>query len=128
MYSDGATEENHLRGVQEVGADGTLRFTSIFPGCYAGRWPHVHFEVFSSLDEATSAGSRLVTSQLALPQDVCEQVYATGGGYEASVANLASLSLETDGIFSDGYEHQLAEVTGDAGSGMAASLTFDVTT
>ena len=48
----------------------------IFPGCYAGRWPHVHFEVYESLDAATSAHHKLRTSQLAFPQDVCEQVYA----------------------------------------------------
>jgi protocatechuate 3,4-dioxygenase beta subunit len=23
-----------------------VRFTSIYPACYPGRWPHVHFEVY----------------------------------------------------------------------------------
>jgi protocatechuate 3,4-dioxygenase beta subunit len=127
LYSDGVEDQNYLRGVQEVGADGTVTFDSIFPAAYAGRWPHVHFEVFSSLEDATSAGSRLVTSQLALPEDACNEVYATEG-YEASVPNLAGVSLESDGIFSDGYDSQLAEVTGDVDSGMTASLTFNVTT
>jgi hypothetical protein len=45
MYSDGVTDQNYLRGVQVAGADGTVRFTSVFPGCYPGRWPHIHFEV-----------------------------------------------------------------------------------
>ena len=83
MYSDAAADENYLRGVQETAADGSLQFTTIFPACYSGRWPHMHFEVYESLDAATSASNKLRTSQLALPQDVCETVYATSG-YEQS--------------------------------------------
>jgi hypothetical protein len=29
-----------------AGADGTVRFRTILPGCYGGRAPHLHFEVF----------------------------------------------------------------------------------
>ena len=36
---------------------------------YSGRWPHIHFEVYPSLEAATSASGRLRTSQLALPED-----------------------------------------------------------
>jgi hypothetical protein len=32
--------------------------TSIFPGCYAGRWPHIHFEVYKSLSAATKCCPR----------------------------------------------------------------------
>ena len=46
MYSSGVTAENYLRGVQETGSDGAARFTTIFPGCYAGRMPHMHFEIY----------------------------------------------------------------------------------
>ena len=125
LYSEGVTDQNYLRGVQAAGSDGTLRFTSIFPGAYAGRWPHMHFEVFSSLDAAAAASDRLVTSQLALPQDVCDTVYATAG-YEQSVTNLSQLSLASDGIFSDGYDTQLATVTGSVDSGLTATLTVPV--
>jgi protocatechuate 3,4-dioxygenase beta subunit len=124
LYSQGATDQNYLRGVQAAGRDGALSFTSIFPAAYSGRWPHIHFEVYPSLDAATSAGSPLVTSQLALPQDVCEVIYATDG-YEDSVRNLAGTSLDRDMVFSDGYATQLATVTGDT-SGMTATLTIGV--
>ena len=63
---------------------GWVEFTSIFPAAYDGRWPHVHFEVYPSLDDATSASNKLRTSQLALPEDACKQVYEADG-YEASV-------------------------------------------
>jgi protocatechuate 3,4-dioxygenase beta subunit len=125
MYDGDAASENYLRGVQESDADGWVEFTTIFPGCYSGRWPHVHFEVYESLDAATTVSNKLRTSQLAFPQDVCEEVYATEG-YESSVANLASVSLDSDGIFSDGYSLQMATMEGSAGSGLTATLNVPI--
>jgi protocatechuate 3,4-dioxygenase beta subunit len=125
MYDGDALDENYLRGVQEADADGRLSFTTIVPACYAGRWPHMHFEVYGSLDSATSASNKLRTSQLALPQDVCETVYATEG-YEQSVTNLAQVSLDSDGIFSDGYSLQMASVTGSVEEGYVATLNVPV--
>ena len=55
MYSEGVADENYLRGVQETDADGTVTFTSIFPAAYSGRWPHIHFEVYPSLDDGDHA-------------------------------------------------------------------------
>ena len=126
MYSSGVEGENYLRGVQETAADGTVEFTSIFPAAYSGRWPHVHFEVYPSLDDATSASNKLRTTQLALPQDACQTVYENADGYEASVANLAQTSLSTDMVFSDGYSLQLATVTGSIEKGYVATLNVPV--
>ena len=78
--------------MQASDARGGVAFTSVWPGAYSGRWPHIHFEVYPSLAEATAGGSKLVTSQIALPEDACGAVYATGG-YEASAQNLARTSL-----------------------------------
>ena len=125
LYSEDIASENYLRGVQEAGEDGSLEFTSIFPAAYDGRWPHIHFEVYKSLDDATNATNKLRTSQLALPEDVCNEVYATEG-YEASVGNLASTSLSSDMVFSDGYALQLATVTGSVDEGYVASLNIPV--
>jgi hypothetical protein len=55
LCSEGAEDENHLRGVQVADAHGVV-----------------------------------ATSQLALPEAVCDEVYAEPG-YEASVGNLARL-------------------------------------
>jgi protocatechuate 3,4-dioxygenase beta subunit len=125
LYTDGVTQENYLRGVQKTGADGAVTFTSIFPAAYSGRWPHIHFEVYSSLASATKATDKLRTSQLALPEAACKTVYATDG-YSASVANLAQTSLATDNVFSDGWSLQLARVTGDVTRGMTATLNVPV--
>ncbi|CAM5491474.1 intradiol ring-cleavage dioxygenase [Streptomyces aurantiogriseus] len=125
LYSEGVTEENYLRGVQETDDKGRVTFTSIFPACYPGRWPHIHFEVYGSLDDATAATSITNTSQLALPEDVCDTVYATDG-YSQSAQNLGRLSLETDNIFSDGHDQQLATMTGSVEKGYTATLTVPV--
>ena len=85
----------------------------------------MHFEVYESLETATSASNKLRTSQLAFPEDVCEEVYATEG-YEQSVTNLGQVSLDTDGIFSDGYSLQLAKVTGSVEEGYVATLNVPV--
>ena len=125
LYSDGVTEENYLRGVQQTGGDGTVTFTSIYPAAYSGRWPHVHFEVYPSLEAATTVSGKLRTSQLALPEAACKQVYATDG-YSQSVQNLAQTSLDTDMVFADGYSLQLATVTGNVTDGMTATLNVPV--
>lgn len=125
LYTGAAKAENYLRGVQETDADGNVTFTSTFPAAYDGRWPHVHFEVYPDLDQAVRSGTRLRTSQLALPKDACDEVFATDG-YERSVANLARTSLGTDMVFRDGYSLQLASVEGSAANGMTASLTVPV--
>jgi protocatechuate 3,4-dioxygenase beta subunit len=109
--------------VQEADANGFVTFTSIYPAAYSGRWPHIHFEVYPSLAEATTASSKLRTSQLALPEDISKAVYATSG-YEASVQNLAQTSLASDMVFSDGYS--LAKVTGSVTDGYTATLTVPV--
>lgn len=125
MYSDGVVEENYLRGVQVAAADGWLEFTTVFPGCYDGRWPHIHFEVYPSVAEATKAGNRLRTTQLALPEEACEAVYADDR-YGDSMTNLGHTTLATDGIFSDGHSLQLARVTGSVEDGYTAVLAVPV--
>ena len=67
--------------------------TAIFPGCYAGRNPHVHFEVYSSLGLATLGSNARLISQLALPRDVCSTVFGTATGYSGSVNNLAGVTV-----------------------------------
>ncbi|MET9631875.1 intradiol ring-cleavage dioxygenase [Lentzea sp. NPDC006480] len=125
MYSDRVKNENFLRGVQEADSSGKLKFVSVFPGAYSGRWPHIHFEVYPSLAEATKAGNKITTSQLALPEATCKEVYGTTG-YTQSVRNMSRTSLRQDMVFRDGVDHQLATMSGDTASGYTASLTFAV--
>jgi protocatechuate 3,4-dioxygenase beta subunit len=125
LYDQGVSGENYLRGVQASGSDGKLSFKTIFPAAYQGRWPHMHFEIYESVKAATSAGSKLKTSQLAIPKDACDAVYATAG-YEQSVQNLAQTSLESDMVFSDGFAGQLAAASGNAKDGYTLKLNVGV--
>jgi protocatechuate 3,4-dioxygenase beta subunit len=123
LYTD--ANQNYLRGVQETDSAGKVSFKTIFPGCYDGRFPHVHFEIFKSLAVATGSSGVTKTSQLALPTDACKAVYATTG-YETSVSNLAKTSLTSDMVFSDGSTLQVATITGNTTDGYVASLTIGI--
>ena len=125
LYSSGATNQNYLRGVQEADASGRVTFTSIYPGCYSGRWPHIHFEVYPSLASSTSAANKSATSQIALTRDASALVYAQSG-YTGSTTNLSQVSLASDMVFSDGSALELATITGGVSEGFTASLTVAV--
>jgi hypothetical protein len=85
----------------------------------------VHFELFPSVSDAVSATNTLVTSQLALPEDVCDRVYATSG-YEQSSRDLSRVSLSDDMVFSDGVSSQTPSMTGNVRSGYVSSHVVGV--
>lgn len=125
LYSAGATNQNYLRGVQAADATGKVTFTTIFPGCYAGRWPHIHFEIFDSLAASTNLANRIRTSQLAFPESTCRVAYAVNG-YATSLTNLNGVTLASDNVFGeDRAANQLATMTGDV-NGYTATLTVAV--
>ena len=127
LYSQGATGENYLRGVQAADANGVVTFTSIYPACYAGRWPHIHYEVYPTIADATSASNRLATSQLALTKEASAAVYA-GAGYPNSTQNLSQVSLATDMVFSDGAELETPTITGSVAGGYTIAMSAAITT
>jgi protocatechuate 3,4-dioxygenase beta subunit len=123
LYSNGITAENYLRGVQETSDAGIVNFTTIFPGCYSGRYPHIHIEVYPSLSMATLYTNRVLTSQFAMPRDVCSTVYAGATGYSASVSNLAAVTVASDGVFGDNSTVQIAQMTPSLSGTVAAGYT-----
>lgn len=127
MYSDGYTEETWLRGVQVVDANGQIEFTSIVPGCYTGRWPHIHFEVFPDVDSITDSTNAVLTSQIVVPEDVANACYALDS-YSGSAENLSQITLETDNVFSDGWDEQVPTVTGSVDAGYTLELDIPVDT
>ncbi|MEP6763072.1 MAG: hypothetical protein ABJB66_02115 [Gemmatimonadaceae bacterium] len=102
-----------------------MNITSIFPACYAGRWPHIHFEVYPSLAKATTVSNKVATSQIALPKATCDFECATTG-HSASISNLLQVSLASDMVFSDGSALELATCTGNVTAGFTAALTVAV--
>ncbi|MCZ4553574.1 intradiol ring-cleavage dioxygenase [Gordonia rubripertincta] len=126
LYGKAITDQNYLRGVQVAGADGTVSFTSIFPAAYSGRWPHIHFEVYDSLDVAIAGENARLTSQIALPQEACDAVFAGAEGYENSVTNMTRTTLSSDNVFGDGWDAELATATGSVAGGYDIAITIGV--
>ncbi|MFC9894246.1 dioxygenase [Nocardia sp. NPDC127579] len=126
LYGKEITEQNYLRGVQVADDAGRMVFTSVFPACYSGRWPHIHFEVFDSLEAAVAGSDARLTSQIALPKAACDEVYAHDSGYAQSISNLSGISLETDNVFGDGWDAEMATVTGTPATGMTIAITVGV--
>ncbi|MGO4147204.1 intradiol ring-cleavage dioxygenase [Paenarthrobacter sp. YAF11_1] len=126
LYDSGLENENYLRGVQEADANGQLTFSTIYPGAYNGRWPHIHFEVFESMSNTTAAGQVLAVSQIALTETACKAVYATAG-YESSARNFPNTTLTSDNVFGDdGGIYQLATISGSVAGGYTAALNVTV--
>ena len=110
------TGQTFLRGIQTTDGNGQVTFTTIHPGWYMGRATHIHVDVFRS-------GSLVKTTQIAFPENITAQVYATGV-YARKGQNTTSNS--SDMVFSDGTQLEMATLTGNTTSGYTATLTIGV--
>ena len=108
-------------------ANGQVTFTTIFPACYDGRWPHMHFEVFSSVANATGGRLAILTSQLAMPAAIASAVFNGASGYSSSVSNFARVSLNSDMVFADNSAAQIAAMTPAFSGSVAAGYTATAT-
>jgi protocatechuate 3,4-dioxygenase beta subunit len=112
---------SYLRAVGVADAAGRTTFSTIFPGCYGGRFPHMHFEIYPSLDRVTDYRHRILTSQLAMPEALCGPLYQALPVYRESIENYAHSPLSSDGIFANNTPRQLAaqmpKISGDPASG-----------
>lgn len=114
--------ETFLRGTQVTNAEGRVTFVSVYPGWYPGRITHVHFQVYLNNNRGVPATA---TSQIAFPQATTQLVYGSPL-YAARGQNSTVASFSADNVFGDGTEFQLASTTGDATSGITATLTVGV--
>lgn len=128
MYSEGVEDETFLRGIQVVDANGEATFQTIVPGCYTGRWTHIHFEVYPDVASATDVSNVIATSQVAFPEEMLNAVYELDA-YSGSAQNLAQIGgLANDNVFSDGTELQMGTFSGDTSSGYVGTLAVGVDT
>ena len=111
--SNGRTDdETYLRGAQVTNAEGSVEFTTVYPGWYRGRTVHVHAKVH--LDRST-----LVTTQLFFDDAITDRVYsrepyAGDAGRDTFNSN--------DSIFD---ESLLLKLSAD-GDGYLGAITLDV--
>jgi protocatechuate 3,4-dioxygenase beta subunit len=121
---------NYLRGLQQSDAKGVVRFKTILPGCYGGRAPHMHFEVFSSAAAAVTGEPALLASQFALPEAPCRAVYARDPRYGDSLGNLNEWPTARDFVFRDASPEELAlesiALEGDAEKALRGTARISV--
>lgn len=127
------TDQNYLRGVAVTDANGVVKFTTIVPGTYMGRYPHIHFEVFESAAKAVNGRDCMLISQFAVPADVVKPLYDADARYEDSISPLKrSSDISTDNVFGDNTPEQIRAqtlaMTGDAKTGYKATVTIAVAT
>lgn len=124
--------EDFLRGLQTTDANGQVTFTTIVPGTYNGRYPHIHFEVFSSITNATTGRYAQLISQFAVPKETLASIYAQDTSYAASVNALNATTLSSDNVFGDNSDEQIDAMTlamsGSVAGGYTATATVGIAT
>lgn len=106
------TKEHFLRGRQITNTNGLVSFTSIFPGWYPGRAPHIHVHVYDK------KGKSLLISQIAFPEEISNSVYAQGEYKDHGMPDTSNMS---DHVFNDSIANELASVTGNNTDGYILS-------
>ncbi len=123
-------DQNYLRAVGVTSDTGELTFTTIFPGCYMGRVPHIHFEIYPSLEAASAYGNRKLCSQIAFPAALSEEIYNGQSEYADSIQPFQRISLATDNVFSDNTAEEIAAqtatMTGSVESGLTAAVVVGI--
>jgi protocatechuate 3,4-dioxygenase beta subunit len=107
-----------LRGRQQADKNGLVSFTTIFPGWYRGRAPHIHVEIFNG------GGKSLLITQIAFPTKICDAVYTKATQYYTR--GRQDTSNESDGVFANSLADQLASVSGNIENGFVLSNTIIV--
>ncbi|MBT9383133.1 hypothetical protein KM176_04620 [Pseudooceanicola sp. CBS1P-1] len=124
------TDANWLRGLAVADDEGKVKFTTIVPGCYPGRWPHIHFEIFKTAEKAVSGEASELTAQIALPESVVGPIYSKDDRYGDSLTNLQANSISQDNVFGDNtdaeIEQQTLVMTGDSTEGYRGSVVIPV--
>ena len=109
------TQQSFLRGRQVTNDFGQVSFITIYPGWYPGRAPHIHVEVLDSNENS------LLVTQIAFPDDVSEEVYATTD-YKGS----ADTSNEADRTFRNSLDDLMGTVSGNPTGGYFLNHTLVV--
>jgi protocatechuate 3,4-dioxygenase beta subunit len=118
MQSTNYQSVHFLRGRQTTNSDGLAAYTTIFPGWYSGRAPHIHVHVYDS------TGNSLLVTQIAFPTDVCNTVYTTATQFYTK--GKQDTSNASDNVFSDSVDTELATVTGNINDGYVLTHTVIV--
>jgi protocatechuate 3,4-dioxygenase beta subunit len=108
-------DKTFFRGAQVTDASGEVEFTTIYPGWYPGRTPHIHIKVHLDNDEA-------LTSQMYFPDELTDRVYKAGVYSEHTGRRLRN---DDDGIYRGGSNGPLLTLT-PVDDGFVGTMTLGV--
>ncbi|HEV7381492.1 MAG TPA: intradiol ring-cleavage dioxygenase [Dyadobacter sp.] len=117
MQSTNYQSVNFLRGRQTTDTNGLVTFTSIYPGWYSGRAPHIHVHIYNA------GGTSLLVTQIAFPEAISALVYAQGV-YKSH--GQADTSNARDNVFGDGTSTEMSTVTGSVSTAFELTHTIVV--
>ncbi|MEX0444814.1 intradiol ring-cleavage dioxygenase [Xenorhabdus sp. SGI246] len=100
-------ESTFLRGAQQTDKEGIVRFTTIFPGFYAGRALHIHLSARKANVQKRQEDKFYFVGQLYFPEDISEEVMMND---MYSPREVNRLKNEDDSIFS-GVKNRAAILT-----------------
>ncbi|HEX2532345.1 MAG TPA: intradiol ring-cleavage dioxygenase [Chitinophagaceae bacterium] len=109
MQQANMTSVHFLRGRQTTDTSGQVTYTSVFPGWYSGRAPHIHVHIYDA------SGRSLLVTQIAFPTDVCDTVYTTATDFYTR--GKQDTSNARDNVFADSLASELAAVSGSVAAG-----------
>ncbi|MBD1914577.1 intradiol ring-cleavage dioxygenase [Phormidium sp. FACHB-322] len=101
--------QKFLRGAQVTNADGTVEFTTIYPGWYPGRTTHIHFKIRgnTAANQGANQGYEF-TSQLYFDDALSDRIY-TQAPY--STRGQRTTRNQNDGIFRSGGDQLMLSLT-----------------
>lgn len=117
-------QKTFLRGIQKTDGDGVVIFSTLYPGCYAGRTNHIHVKV--RVANRDGAGHVAHTGQIFFPEAMTTAVLATDP-YSANHVRRTLLSEDMVYTKQNGAQ-SMAQLTNvkekDFREGFFASVTF----
>ncbi len=116
VHVEPTNKKNYLRGGQISNDEGEVRFSTIFPGWYDPRIPHIHIAV-------TVKGVRQYTSQLYFPMAFANEIYGAHQDYKSF--GLCPYELSNDPVLAEFPDARGLLVTPKAGGNrLNADATF----
>lgn len=109
--------ETFLRGTRFADKDGVAEFSTIYPGWYPGRTPHIHFKAFPDRDH-------VLAGQMFFSDDLSREIYRTIAPYNNRDTNQMT-PTDRDGIARRAGDTAHAE-TARAGERLEAALVIAV--
>ena len=110
--------QKFLRGYQLTDATGKVQFLTIYPGWYSGRTVHIHFMIRIT---DTDGNAYEFVSQFFFDESLTDQVYSAQPYAAKGQRNTFNAS---DGIFNNGGDQLLLDITGDNANGYAATINI----